>query len=179
MECKTLCASNKHCNSIHYHPWKNKDFPNCNLKTGNFSGPSLIPNSGGDWTLYWLYCASGNTYYCSFHSKRIYYLEIWAITRGNILVFIFSWNRQWRWWWGSKIKSQRQNWTLLGLILTPCNFWFGPAHSWLSLQASVVLLWTPEGHTEAAIIWHNPYRKFDTFPWYHQQEIKLIRQVKS
>ena len=61
MECKALCESNKQCNSIHYHPWENKDFPNCNLKTGAFSSPSLITNSGGDWTLYWLYCASGNT----------------------------------------------------------------------------------------------------------------------
>ena len=61
MECKTLCASNKKCNSIHYHPFWDKHFPNCNLKTGTFSAPSLITNSGGDWTLYWLSCASGNT----------------------------------------------------------------------------------------------------------------------
>ena len=71
-ECKTLCTYNKECNIIHYHPWENEDFPNCNLKTGNFSAPSLMPNSGGDWALYWLYCASGNTYSCSFHSKLIY-----------------------------------------------------------------------------------------------------------
>ena len=64
----------------------------------------------------------------------------------------FSLNRPWR-WCRNKIKSQRQDWTLLGIILTPCNFWFGPAHSWISIQARVELLWTPCGHAEATIIY--------------------------
>ena len=63
LECKTLCELNAQCFSIHYHPWKNKDFSNCNLLGGIIKDQSQITNNGGDWTLYWLFvCTSGNEF---------------------------------------------------------------------------------------------------------------------